>query len=120
MDRVTVVNYCLGLLALLLLQGVLNVEGRGLFNPGNHVLNPKEDTAELQSKILALLVHKSLVPVEKDDPLGVNLANTLAELEELRVLKDDLELERKVPANMAEGKSITGKRGEPCFWKYCV
>lgn len=35
---------------------------------GNHVFNPKEDT-DAQSKIL-LLLHKSLVPVEKDDPLG--------------------------------------------------
>ena len=34
MERVTVVNYCLGLLGLLLLQGVLNVEGRSIFNPG--------------------------------------------------------------------------------------
>lgn len=34
MDRVTVVNYCVGLLGLLLLQGVLNVEGRSIFNPG--------------------------------------------------------------------------------------
>lgn len=34
MDRVTVVNCCLGLLSLLLLQGVLNVEGRSIFNPG--------------------------------------------------------------------------------------
>lgn len=36
---------------------------------GNHVFNPKEDI-DPQSKILALLLHKSLVPVEKDDPLG--------------------------------------------------
>ena len=34
MDRVTVVNCCLGLLCLLLLQGVLNVEGRSIFNSG--------------------------------------------------------------------------------------
>ncbi|XP_051233609.1 urotensin 2 domain containing [Dicentrarchus labrax] len=119
MDRVTVVNYCLGLLGLLLLQGVLNVEGRSLFNPGNHVFNPKEDT-DPQGKILALLLHKSLVPVEKDDPLGLELANKLAELEELRALRDNLELEREITANLAEGKSITRKRGEPCFWKYCV
>uniref|UniRef100_A0A672JT51 Uncharacterized protein n=1 Tax=Salarias fasciatus TaxID=181472 RepID=A0A672JT51_SALFA len=92
MDRVTVVNYCLGLLALLLLQGVLNVEGRGIFNPGNHVFNAKEDT-DLQSKILALLVHKSLVP------LTVTC------------------LDVKITANMAEGKSITGKRGERKFAK---
>lgn len=34
MDRVPVVNYCLGLLGLLLLQGVLNAEGRSIFYPG--------------------------------------------------------------------------------------
>ncbi|XP_035863395.1 urotensin 2 domain containing [Sander lucioperca] len=119
MDRVTVVNYCLGLLGLLLLQGVLNVEGRSIFNPGNNVFNPKEDTNH-QSKILALLLHNSLVPVEKDDPLGLELANKLAQLEELQALREDLELEREITANLAEGKSITRKRGEPCFWKYCV
>ncbi|XP_035503752.1 urotensin 2 domain containing [Scophthalmus maximus] len=119
MDRFTVVNYCLGLLGLLLLQGVLNVDGRSMFNSGNHFLNPKEDT-DAQSKILALLLHKSLVPVEKDDPLGLELANKLAELEELRALREDLELERQITANLAEGKSVTQKRGEPCFWKYCV
>ncbi|KAK9519353.1 hypothetical protein VZT92_022089 [Zoarces viviparus] len=119
MYRVTVVNYCLGLLGLLLLQGVLNVEGRSIFNQGNHVYDPKDDT-DPQSKILALLLHKGLVPVEKDDPLGLELANKLAELEELRVLREDLEMEREITANLAEGKSITRKRGEPCFWKYCV
>nr|XP_046247675.1 urotensin 2 domain containing [Scatophagus argus] len=119
MNRVTVLNYCLGLLGLFLLQGALNAEGRSILNPGNDVLNPKEDT-ETQSKILALLLHKSLVPVEKDDPLGLELANKLAELEELRALREDLELEREITANLAEGKSITRKRGEPCFWKYCV
>ncbi|KAM4629828.1 urotensin 2 domain containing [Polymixia lowei] len=69
MDRVASVNYCLGVLGLLLLQGVLSVEGRSILNPGNHVFNPKEDT-DAQSKILALLLHKSLVPVERNDPLG--------------------------------------------------
>ncbi|KAM8745847.1 urotensin 2 domain containing [Acanthopagrus schlegelii] len=87
--------------------------------PGNSVFNPRED-ADAQSKILALLLHKSLAPVEKDDPLGVELANKLAELEELRALREDLQLEREITANLAEGKSITRKRGEPCFWKYCV
>ena len=37
--------------------------------PGNSVLNPN-DAIDPQSKILALLLHKSLVPVEKEDPLG--------------------------------------------------
>uniref|UniRef100_A0A8D0CNY4 Urotensin-2B n=1 Tax=Sander lucioperca TaxID=283035 RepID=A0A8D0CNY4_SANLU len=86
---------------------------------GNNVFNPKEDTNH-QSKILALLLHNSLVPVEKDDPLGLELANKLAQLEELQALREDLELEREITANLAEGKSITRKRGEPCFWKYCV
>ncbi|KAF3835151.1 hypothetical protein F7725_027709 [Dissostichus mawsoni] len=110
MDRVTVVNYCLGLLGLVLLQGVLNVEGRSIYNPGRHGST---------EQILALLLHKSLIPVEKDDPLGFELTNKLAELEELRALKEDLELEREITANLAEGKS-SKKRGEPCFWKYCV
>lgn len=34
MERFTVVNYYFGLLGLLLIQGVLNVEGRSIFNPG--------------------------------------------------------------------------------------
>lgn len=34
MERFTVVNYCFGLLGLILMQGVLNVEGRSIFNPG--------------------------------------------------------------------------------------
>uniref|UniRef100_A0A3Q3R310 Urotensin 2B n=1 Tax=Monopterus albus TaxID=43700 RepID=A0A3Q3R310_MONAL len=118
MDRVTAVN-CLGFLGLLLLQGVLNVEGRSIFNSGNNVFNPKEDT-DAQSKILSLLLHKSLVPIEKDDPLGLELANKLAELEELQALREDLELEREITASLMEGKPITQKRGEPCFWKYCV
>uniref|UniRef100_A0A3Q3RTB2 Urotensin 2B n=1 Tax=Mastacembelus armatus TaxID=205130 RepID=A0A3Q3RTB2_9TELE len=119
MDRLTVMNYCLGFLALLLLQGLLNVEGRSIFNPGNNVFNPKEDT-DTQGKILSLLLHKSLVPAEKDNPLGLELANKLAELEELQALKENLELEREITASLAEGKSISRKRGEPCFWKYCV
>uniref|UniRef100_A0A3B5B6G0 Urotensin 2B n=1 Tax=Stegastes partitus TaxID=144197 RepID=A0A3B5B6G0_9TELE len=104
MDRVSVESYCLGLLGLLLLQGVLHVEGRSMFIPDS------------QSKILALLLHKSLVPVDKDD-LAFNHSDLRLQL---RALREDLELERKITANMAEGKSITRKRGEPCFWKYCV
>uniref|UniRef100_A0A668AT47 Urotensin 2 domain containing n=1 Tax=Myripristis murdjan TaxID=586833 RepID=A0A668AT47_9TELE len=101
MDKVAAVNYCLGLLGLLLLQGVLSAEGRSILNPGNHVFIPKEDT-DAQSKILALLLRKSLVPVERDDPLG-----------ETRRKHEDLELEREITANvLADGKSIPRKRGE--------
>ncbi|XP_068599653.1 urotensin 2 domain containing [Brachionichthys hirsutus] len=119
MDKATVVNYCLGLLGLFLLQGVLNVEGRNIFNHGNNGFIPKDET-DPQGKILALLLHKSLVPVEKDDPLGLELPNKLTKLEELLKLREDLQLERDVTASLAEGKSISRKRAEPCFWKYCV
>ncbi|KAM6921317.1 urotensin 2 domain containing [Xenentodon cancila] len=119
MDKVTDANCCLGLLALLLLQGVITVEGRSIFNAGNHILNQKEDL-DFQNKILALLLRKSLIPVEKDHPLGMELGNKLAELEQLKDLMEELELERKISANTAEGKSSDRKRGEPCFWKYCV
>ncbi|KAM9848899.1 uncharacterized protein ACBR49_008185 [Aulostomus maculatus] len=115
MDRVTAVNCCVGLLGLLLLQGVMNVEGGNIYNSGNRVFNTKED-ADVQSKILSLLLHKSLVPVEKSEPLGLELANKLAELEELEALREDLELEKEVTANLAQGKPITRKRGERKLW----
>ncbi|KAM4575323.1 urotensin 2 domain containing [Fundulus diaphanus] len=119
MDRVTVANCCLGLLGLLLLQGVISVEGRSIFTSGNPVFSLRDDP-DIQSKILTLLFHENLAPVEKDNSLGMKLGNELADLDELRAVWEDLELERKISANVAEGKSITKKRGEPCFWKYCV
>ncbi|XP_061883815.1 urotensin 2 domain containing [Entelurus aequoreus] len=118
MDRVRVINYFLGLLALVLLQGATDAEGRSLLNTGNHVFSPKDD-ADVQGKILSLLLHKSLVPVEKNDPPGLGLAEKLAELEELEALREDLELEKELAVNLVD-KPATGKRGEPCFWKYCV
>lgn len=36
---------------------------------GNEVFDPSED-ADPQGKILAMLLQKSLIPVEKNDPLG--------------------------------------------------
>uniref|UniRef100_A0A8C5I7P6 Uncharacterized protein n=1 Tax=Gouania willdenowi TaxID=441366 RepID=A0A8C5I7P6_GOUWI len=74
MDRVAVPNYCFGLMGLFLLQGVLSVEGRAIFYPG-----------EYARKI-------------------INSANMKS--------KYDLEFKRKMTANTAEEKSITGKRGE--------
>lgn len=63
MDRVTVVNYCLGLLGLLLLQGVLDVEGRSIFNPGRcaksaclYNENAAEDATTAPLKLEPLLV----------------------------------------------------------------
>nr|XP_057928681.1 urotensin 2 domain containing [Doryrhamphus excisus] len=118
MDRVRVVNYLFGVLALALLQGVIHVEGRSLFNTGNTIFHPK-DNADVQGKILSLLLHRSSIPVEKIDPPGLELVDKLAELEELEALREDLELEKELTANLAD-KPATRKRGEPCFWKYCV
>ncbi|KAK6320627.1 hypothetical protein J4Q44_G00097340 [Coregonus suidteri] len=114
MDRAVSVNYWLGLVAFLLLQGVVSVEGRSIFNPGNHVYHPREGT-DGQNKILALLLHKSLEPVERNYALGLHLDNKLAELVELEALKEGLELSSNI---LAEDKSIPRKRD--CFWKYCV
>ncbi|XP_056893246.1 urotensin 2 domain containing isoform X2 [Takifugu flavidus] len=119
MERLVAFDYCLGLLSLLLLQGVLNVEGRSLFSPGNDVFDPREDT-DPEGKILAMLLQKSLDPVETKDPLGLELAHKLVELEQLEALREDLALERQITENLAKGKSINQKRSEPCFWKYCV
>ncbi|KAM6962655.1 urotensin 2 domain containing [Aplochiton taeniatus] len=120
MYRVVSVNSCLGLLGLLLLQGVLTGEGRSILSPGNHVFHQKEDT-DAQNKILALFLHKRLSPLERNDPLGLQLANKLAELDELEALREDLELEREITSSVfSEEKSLPRKRGEPCFWKYCV
>ncbi|XP_054646237.1 urotensin 2 domain containing isoform X1 [Dunckerocampus dactyliophorus] len=140
MDRVPVVNFLFGLLALLLLQGVIHVEGRNLFSAGklrhhfvegrcptnaflfaragNRMFNPKDD-GDIQGKILSLLLHKSSVPVEKNDPPGLELVDKLAELEELEALREGLELEKELTVNLID-KPTTRKRGEPCFWKYCV
>ncbi|XP_067086756.1 urotensin 2 domain containing [Osmerus mordax] len=108
------VLYCLGFLGLLLLQGVFGVEGRSILSPGNNVIHTKEDT-DVQNKIITLLLQKSLLPVEKNDALGLDLASRVAELEELEALRDDLEL--KLTANAL---STPKKRAEACFWKYCV
>ncbi|CAB1314289.1 unnamed protein product, partial [Coregonus sp. 'balchen'] len=106
MDRAVSVNYWLGLVAFLLLQGVVSVEGRSIFNPGNHVYHPREGT-DGQNKILALLLHKSLEPVERNYALGLHLDNKLAELVELEALKEGLELSSNI---LAEDKSIPRKR----------
>ncbi|NP_001244217.1 urotensin II-related peptide precursor [Oryzias latipes] len=116
MERFSLVNYCLGLLGVLVLQGLITVEGRNIFNAGNQIFNPDDVT---QSKILELLLPKNEVPIEKNSLVDVELANKFADLKELLTLKEELELERTI-AKMAEGKSLTNKRGEPCFWKYCV
>ncbi|XP_034035784.1 urotensin 2 domain containing [Thalassophryne amazonica] len=117
MDRIPAVNYCLGLVGFLMLLGALNVEGRSIFNSGNQIFDPKEDM-DAQSRILTLLLQKGFAPGKKENTLGLEFANSLAE--ELQALRENLELEQEISASMAKSKSISRKRGEPCFWKYCV
>ncbi|XP_055077128.1 uncharacterized protein LOC117369819 isoform X1 [Periophthalmus magnuspinnatus] len=111
------VNYCVGLLSLLLLQGALHVEGRSILNSESGYFNTNEDI-NAQNKILALLLHKSIASAEKKDHLAI-LANKFAELEELRSLQNGLE-DREVMIKLAQERPIEKKRAEPCFWKYCV
>ncbi|XP_033821055.2 uncharacterized protein LOC117369819 isoform X2 [Periophthalmus magnuspinnatus] len=106
------VNYCVGLLSLLLLQGALHVEGRSILNSESGYFNTNEDI-NAQNKILALLLHKSIASAEKKDHLAI-LANKFAELEE-----NGLE-DREVMIKLAQERPIEKKRAEPCFWKYCV
>uniref|UniRef100_A0A3Q2P2I5 Uncharacterized protein n=1 Tax=Fundulus heteroclitus TaxID=8078 RepID=A0A3Q2P2I5_FUNHE len=108
MDRVTVANCCLGLLGLLLLQGVVSVEGRSIFTSGK--------CAKIFGKSCISLWRLTKTSQACYDCLICFLGKWDFHL----LLWEDLELERKISANVAEGKSITKKRGEPCFWKYCV
>ncbi|XP_072295106.1 urotensin 2 domain containing [Eucyclogobius newberryi] len=112
------VNYCVGLLCLLLLQGALHVEARSILNTESGYFNTNEDI-ESQNKILALLLHKSIISAEKEDPLAAILAHKLAELEEQHSLKNGLE-DREFMIKMAQKRLLAKKRAEPCFWKYCV
>uniref|UniRef100_A0A3B5KCR5 Uncharacterized protein n=1 Tax=Takifugu rubripes TaxID=31033 RepID=A0A3B5KCR5_TAKRU len=116
MERLVAFDYCLGLLSLLLLQGVLNVEGRSLFSPGNNVFDPREDT-DPEGKILAMLLQKSLDPVETKDPLG--------ETENTQTICTSSECFLAVISNIfliADCPSFEFQPLSPaaCFWKYCV
>ncbi|KAM8888896.1 urotensin 2 domain containing [Synchiropus picturatus] len=106
-------------MSLMLLQGVICADGRTILTSGNRLYIPKEDT-DVQSKILSLLLQKGLAPVERNDALGLELMNKLSDLEQLEALREDLALEREITATLAQGKAMSRKRGEPCFWKYCV
>ncbi|XP_064190111.1 urotensin 2 domain containing [Anguilla rostrata] len=95
MDRVLSTNLYLGLLALMLLHRTHIVQGHSLLSPENHVLGPKEET-DVQNKILALLLHKSLapLPVDRNEAIGLEMARKISELQELEALKKDLDLQR--------------------------
>ncbi|XP_041913150.1 urotensin 2 domain containing [Alosa sapidissima] len=109
MDRVISVNLLLGVLVILPLFGVVRVQARSLLTPGlgNQIL-PHENKADIQQKILALLLQKTLEPIDK---------NAL-EFELLGIEEDLEKLQRQI-ISRADGKEHS-KREEACFWKYCV
>lgn len=68
MKRFTAVNYCLGFLGLLLLQGVVNVEGRSIFNPGRSLLVKLNSWCNAPKTLLIWLLQLCLctcVPVQE-------------------------------------------------------
>ncbi|XDV22242.1 hypothetical protein PO909_027183 [Leuciscus waleckii] len=107
-------------LAFLLLIGALNVHTRSLASPENQVFHSKDDS-DIQNQILAFLLRKNIMPVQENDALGLGLSRKITELQELAVLQEELNLERKLVSNAIEKeRSMTSKRDDACFWKYCV
>ncbi|XP_042564737.1 urotensin 2 domain containing [Clupea harengus] len=107
MDRVISINLFLGVLLILPLHGVLDVQA-SILTPGNQILRHKGN-ADIQNKILALLLRKSLESIERNDALEFELSSKGEDLEELQ----------GQIISKADGKEHS-KRGEACFWKYCV
>ncbi|XP_036442000.1 urotensin 2 domain containing [Colossoma macropomum] len=119
MDRIPSANLLPTLLTFLLLQGVLNVQTRSLVGSGNQVFQSKDD-ADIQNRILALLLHKNIIP-DQEDIIGLELGSRIAELQELEALREELNLKRQLGSRaMDRTNSQPSKRGDACFWKYCV
>ncbi|XP_067271197.1 urotensin 2 domain containing [Pseudorasbora parva] len=107
-------------LAFLLLIGALHVHTRSLASPANQDFHSKDDS-DIQNQILAFLLRKNIMPVQEKDVLGLELARKITELQELAVLQEELNLERKLVSNaIEEDRSMISKRDDACFWKYCV
>ncbi|NP_001245247.1 urotensin 2 domain containing precursor [Danio rerio] len=104
-------------IAFLLLVGAFSVHTRSLESPVNQVFQSKDDS-DIQDQILAFLLRKNVMPLQEKDLLGLELARKITELQELQ---KELNLERKLVSNaMDNRRSMTRKRDDTCFWKYCV
>ncbi|XP_076880697.1 urotensin 2 domain containing [Brachyhypopomus gauderio] len=118
MDRAPSMNLQTRLLAFLLLHGILIVQCRNLISPGNQAYQSKDD-ASIQNRITALLLHKNIL--NQDDDIGLELAIRTAQLQELEALREELSMEKELVSRAVEKEaSQPSKRGEACFWKYCV
>ncbi|XP_056304524.1 urotensin 2 domain containing [Danio aesculapii] len=115
MDRTT--SSVLLRISFLLLVGAFSIHTRSLESPVNQVFQSKDDS-DIQSPILAFLLRKNVMPVQEKDVLGLELAREITELQELQ---KELNLERKLVSNAIDNRrSMTSKRDDACFWKYCV
>uniref|UniRef100_A0A4W4FKC0 Uncharacterized protein n=1 Tax=Electrophorus electricus TaxID=8005 RepID=A0A4W4FKC0_ELEEL len=103
MDRIPSMNLRPGLLAFLLLHGILTVQCRNLIGPGNQGFQSKDDSS-IQNRIIALLLHKNIIS-DQDDDNGLELAIRIAQLQE-RI--SSMSLKYFLFVLLA------------CFWKYCV
>ncbi|XP_061094953.1 urotensin 2 domain containing [Conger conger] len=110
MDRALSANLYIGLIALMMLHRAFIVQGHSLLSPGNHMLGPQEET-NVQNKILALLLHKSLepLPMDRNDAIGLEMARKITELQELEALKKDLDLQRELASDTV--MPLPSKRG---------
>ncbi|XP_035379303.1 urotensin 2 domain containing [Electrophorus electricus] len=108
-----------GLLAFLLLHGILTVQCRNLIGPGNQGFQSKDDSS-IQNRIIALLLHKNIIS-DQDDDNGLELAIRIAQLQEVEALREELNMEKQLASRPLEKETpLPSKRGEACFWKYCV
>ncbi|KAI4900009.1 hypothetical protein NFI96_014512 [Prochilodus magdalenae] len=116
MDRIPSVNLVPTLLTFLLLHGVLHVQARSIVGSGNQVFQSKDD-ANLQNRIIALLLHKNIIP-EQEDVIGLELAGKIAQLQELEALREELNLEKQLASRtMDRASSRPSKRGDGEFLK---
>ncbi|XP_066566517.1 urotensin 2 domain containing [Amia ocellicauda] len=111
-------NICFGLMALLLMNEVETVHGRAFLNEGNNLFRVKEDS-DVQNKIIALLLQKSLLPIGRTETNGGQQITHNAKLEELEALKEDLDLQKMMASNVL-GMELSFPSKRACFWKYCV
>ncbi|XP_051977407.1 urotensin 2 domain containing [Xyrauchen texanus] len=119
MERLTSASFLPQLLAFLIVISTLSIRIRSLASPVNQVFHSKDDS-DIQNQIVAFLLRKNIMPAQ-EDVVELELASKITELQKLAVLKEELNLEKKLVSNAIEKeRSMPNKRDDACFWKYCV
>ncbi|XP_023653995.1 urotensin 2 domain containing [Paramormyrops kingsleyae] len=117
MVRTASVTFCPTLVALLLVH-IPGADSRSLPSPVSHQFQPRQDT-DVQNRLVALLLHKGLVPISRNEVIGLEMARKMEELEELGGLKEDVDLQNELISD-AVGADVSLPSKRSCFWKYCV